>query len=230
MKTLDEVITEYLDKHPPAKELFEGLKSLGNIYLIGGVLREYKDNNGIDFLRDVDMVADIPEPEYEEFLGAYKPEVNAFGGYKICCLDLVVDIWRLEQTWAYAKRKIICADNDYVINLPRTVFLNMDAIVYDLKNDVWYDKVYYDALNKGILDVVLKDNPQIGLNIVRSLVIRKRYNMRVSRELCDIISDYCIKNQNAVHELYEIQLNRYKKEIISLEELQKELSGISTGN
>lgn len=226
MKTLDEVITEYLDKHPPAKELFEGLKHLGNIYLIGGVLREYKDNDSIGALRDVDMITDIPEQEYEQFMSSYQPEVNAFGGYKLLCAGLIVDIWRLEQTWAYAERKVVCNDNECVVNLPQTVFLNMDAIVYDLKNDVWYDEVYRDAVDKGVLGVVLKENPQLGLNIVRSLVIRRKYNMRVSKELCDIISSYCTENQDAAQELYQIQLNRYKKELIPIEELRAELDGI----
>lgn len=226
MKTLDKVITEYLDKHPPAKDLFEGLKQLGNVYLIGGVLREYRDNDGIDVLRDIDMIVDIPEQPYKQFLDSYMPEVNVFGGYKICCSGLIVDIWRLEQTWAYANHKIICKDKDYVSNLVRTVFLNMDAIVYDLQRDIWYDSGYLNALNEGVLDVVLKENPQIGLNIIRSLVIKKKYNMRMSEELCNIISGYCTKSRDAVQELYKIQLNRYKKEIISMKELEKELSSI----
>ena len=47
MKTL---LNEYLAKHYPARILFDKLQQLGNTYLIGGVLREIKDNGAIRLL------------------------------------------------------------------------------------------------------------------------------------------------------------------------------------
>ncbi len=35
------------------------MEEIGNIYLIGGVLREFKDNNKIINLRDIDIIIDI---------------------------------------------------------------------------------------------------------------------------------------------------------------------------
>ncbi len=34
---------------------------MGNLYLIGGVLREYRDNDGIINLRDIDLISDAPK-------------------------------------------------------------------------------------------------------------------------------------------------------------------------
>ena len=223
METMENVIAQYLEGHPPAKVLFEGLKSLGNLYLIGGVLREYRDNDGIINLRDIDLISDAPKSQYENFMNTFNPEKNAFGGFKVHCPGLIVDIWRLEETWAYTNQKIKCSKSNYAKFLPQTVFLNMDAIVYDLKNDLWNDDIYNEAVRSGVLDVVLEENPQTALNIVRCFVLQRRYGMELSPDLCRVIIDYCYDNPNAVQELYNIQLGRYKKEILTLRELQENL-------
>lgn len=223
MKTLEMIITEYMEKHPPAKRLFEGLKEMGSLYLIGGVLREYLDHHGILELRDIDMVADVPEEQYETFLQQFKPEQNAFGGYKICCDNLIVDVWRVEQTWAYAEGKIVCTKEEQAQNLPLTVFLNMDGLVYDLKQDKWYDEVYRHAVETGVLDVVLEDNPQIALNILRCMIIRKKYDMQVSDRLKDIIQGYDIAHPQMCDELYAIQIKRYGREVLTFGEMEGEV-------
>ena len=42
--------------------------------------------------------------------------------------------------------------------LPKTVFLNMDAIIYDMKNDKWYDTEYKKAMETKVLDIILEEN------------------------------------------------------------------------
>lgn len=217
---MEKVLKEYLTKHHPARILFERLGELGCIYLIGGVLREIKDNGKILFLRDIDIVLDTEkEKEYELLLSEYKPENNRFGGYKIQCHDLIVDVWLLRQTWAYSANIIECDRKDYSIMLPKTVFLNMDSIVYDMKNGKWYDDKYQEAMKTKVLDVVLEDNPFLELNIVRSLVIGKRYEMIFSVKLKELIRNYVNsysgRENDAALKLYEVQNMRYKKEILS---------------
>lgn len=68
-----------------------------------------------------------------------------------------------------------------------TVFLNIDAIVYDMKRDIWYEEGYQEAIKTQVLNVVLESNPEIPLNIVRAMVLKKRYNMAYSKRLKDII-------------------------------------------
>lgn len=68
-----------------------------------------------------------------------------------------------------------------------TVFLNIDAIVYDMKRDIWYEEGYQEAIKIQVLNVVLESNPEIPLNIVRAMVLKKRCNMAYSKRLKDII-------------------------------------------
>lgn len=225
--SMEKLLREYLEKHYPARILFDELQTMGNVYLIGGVLREIKDNGTIHYLRDIDIVLDTSDKNaYNTFINKQIVERNRFGGYKIQCQDLIVDIWLLQQTWAYSEHVIQCNPKDYLVKLPETVFLNMDSIVYDIRNNKWYDDRYQEAMQTGVLDVVLEENPFLELNIIRSFVIRKKYDMSFSEKLKGIIYEYvcdCGK-ENALSELYNTQIKRYKKEILSKKELEDEIT------
>lgn len=227
--SMEELLRDYLEKHYPARILFDELQKMGNVYLIGGVLREIKDNGTIRYLRDIDIVLDtLDENVYKKFINEHTAEKNRFGGYKVQCQDLIVDMWLLQQTWAYSEHIIKCNPHDYLAKLPETVFLNMDSIVYDIRNNKWYDDRYQEAMRTGVLDVVLEENPFLELNIIRSFVIKKKYDMSFSEKLKGIICDYvhnCGK-ENAILDLYNTQIKRYKKEILSEKELKDEIAKI----
>ena len=222
MKTL---IYNYLKQCPPAHELFRSIETMGHVYLIGGVLREYKDYNDLHCLRDIDVVLDTKDREsYKKFILPYHPQENSFGGYKINCKDLVFDIWLLQDTWAYREKILDCTPEQYAANLPQTVFLNIDGIVYDWSNDLWYDDIYQDAMKSKILDIVLPQNPQVPLNIIRAMILRRRYQMQYSTSIRNVMNDYIQKTENFAAELYQIQINRYKHEVLNLYDIQDELN------
>lgn len=224
MKSLETIIFNYLENYPPSLELFRRLKQAGNLYLIGGVLREYRDWEAIRDLRDIDIIIDIRDRNiWEEILETYRPKKNSFGGYKLECSALIVDIWSLEETWAYRERHIVCEPEEYVRNLPRTVFLNLDAIIYDFNENVWYDEKYQEAMDSRVIDVVLEKNPRILLNIVRAMVLKKRYGMSFSDRLGKIIREQMKLERDFVGKLLEIQEKRYRGLILSGEEIEKVL-------
>lgn len=228
MKNLNEEICSYLFKHPPALKLYEELEKAGHIYLIGGVLREYRDKKEIQDIRDIDIVIDVKMDEYwEMILKNYRPRRNKFGEYKIICDGLIVDMWRLQETWAYKNNVLTCNQSEYLQRLPDTVFLNLDAIVYDVRKNSWYDEKYKQAMQDKVIDVVLEQNPEVMLNIVRTFVLKKKYNMVLSEKLKDIIKEQKKIHKNFLDDLLNIQFYRYKKEILTKEELSIELERIS---
>lgn len=217
----------YLKKYPPSLKLFQQLEQAGDIYLIGGILREYRDRQEIKDLRDIDIIIDVKNGnDWIEILEQYQPEINSFGGYKLECSGLIVDIWKLQETWAYREGYVLCKPEEYVQNLQNTVFLNTDAIIYDLIRNIWYDEKYIDAMKSGIIDVILEENPQILLNIVRSLVLKKRYAMSFSEKLKAIIRSKINSDTELTEKLLQIQLSRYKKIILSKKEIEIELNQI----
>lgn len=221
--TFKETILKYLKKCPPAYCLFHDLQKAGDIYLIGGVLREYRDKKTIEELRDVDIIVDVKYPPvWNKIINErqkYKLLINRFDGYKICCKNLLIDTWSLDQTWAYRTKSFQCKSSEYVNNLSKTVFLNIDGIIYDWKRDHWDDIVYMQAMENKMLDIVLSPNPQPELNIVRAFVLQNRYNMFFSESLKEYIKDlYCKKYSHLdifVDVLMNKQQSRYNKMILS---------------
>lgn len=222
MKTITDAVCGFLEKYPPSLELYQALYQAGNLYLIGGVLREYRDKGDIHELRDIDIIIDVTSEEaWHEILLKYSPVKNSFGGCKMLCKDFVIDVWILKETWAYREGIVSCTESEYVKYLPETVFLNIDAIIYDIKRDIWVDQIYCEAMKSGEIDIVLEDNPQLDLNIVRALILKKRYSMSLSEKLICMIKREKESNNNLVKELLNIQKERYGREIMCEGEIEQ---------
>lgn len=218
-------IIQYLDNHPPAKCLFDKLLSIGEVYLIGGVLREYRDHKAIKNLRDIDIVVDVKQNKaWDDIICEYFSKANRFGGNKLRCDDLLMDVWSIDQTWAYRNECVHCNRNQYFEYLPETVFLNIDGIIFDWKNEVWNDAKYKAAMESKILDVVLPQNPQLCLNILRAFILQKRYEMTLSDRLKQIICCEAQKYDSISHFadlLMEEQGHRYQRIILDHSEVEK---------
>lgn len=219
MISLKDAVAKYFSKHPPAQELFSRLLCAGDIYLIGGVLREFCDNGDLVTLRDVDIVVDVKNQSYwQSVLQDYSLRSNRFGGYKLYCSGLLVDTWAIDQTWAFREGFVNANYADYVSLLPETVFLNIDAIIYDWTREHWYHQHYLKAMKDRMLDVILPENPQITLNLVRAFVLQERYQMSLSLKLQEII---CAQREQYptteifVAALMKEQHHRYRKDIVS---------------
>ena len=200
---MKQIIYEHLKKCPPALELFKKLEQFGNLYLIGGVLREFKDHGYIQELRDIDIVIDTAEKTAcKAMLRKYKPQINAFGGYKISCQDLIVDIWFLDETWAYQEKIVNCTPDQYGERLTDTVFLNLDGIAYNWARGTWQEERYDESMRSRVIDIVLKQNPHVKLNIIRAMVLRKRYNFTFSEALKSMTIEQKKSSNNLQLELY----------------------------
>ena len=217
--TFKKTVLRYLEEHPPAYRLFLDLQEAGNLYMIGGALREYRDKSSIKVLRDVDIIVDVKHQSvWDRIIQTYHLYTNRFDGYKINCQDLLVDTWELQQTWAYRTGTVQCDPDQYVNHLSKTVFLNIDSIIYDWNNERWDDSIYGQAMQSKMLDIVLRANPQPELNIVRAFVLQKRYQMRFSDALKQFIVEVYQKKymdlDDFVAELMNKQRSRYKEEVL----------------
>ena len=124
---------------------------------------------------------------------------------------------------AYRENVIECQENDYLRNLTQTVFYNMDSIVYDIKKDMWYDDVYKKTKENNVLDIVLEENPYIDLNILRGMILQSTYDMKYSSKIKNIVRDRYQQENNYEKLLYDIEIKRYKREILSLDDIKNQL-------
>lgn len=206
------ILKEYLKHHSLADQLFMELYTIGDLYLIGGVLREFLEMGNIKNVRDIDVVINTKEiDKFQEICTKYHTEKNSFGGYKIHCNDITIDVWNIENTWAYRENIIKCTEECYLKNLLYTVFYNLDSLIFDVKNNVWYNNLYKEAKESNVLDIVLEENPYIDLNILRGMIFQNRYHMKYSERLKKLIRERCQNEKEYEKILYSIELKRYKK-------------------
>lgn len=216
-------IIKYFIKYPPALELFQKLLEIGDIYVMGGILREYNDKHRIEKLRDADFAVNIrDEKRWINILQEIPNRRNRFGGHKFVCSGFVIDVWDVRKTWAFSTGIIKVEGNNYFKYLPKSVFLNLDALTYDLSNDRWNDSIYKDAIKKRELEIVLRENPYEGLNILRAMILRRRYSMRYSAELANTIIEY-LKKGGTVQKLFETQQERYGYFVLSKDDILQEI-------
>lgn len=92
-----------------------------------------------------------------------------------------------------------------------------------MKNNIWYDSEYREAMQSKVLDVLLECNPEVPLNIIRAIVLKRRYSMTYSSKLKRIIREEMNAKENFLDILMSIQMRRYKREILSRELIENEL-------
>ena len=76
MKPITDAVCDFLEKYPPSLELYRALHQAGDLYLIGGVLREYRDKGDIEELRDIDIIINVTSQ------GAWQEHPQA-GGFRL---------------------------------------------------------------------------------------------------------------------------------------------------
>ena len=225
------ILKEHLKHRLIADQLFMKLYNIGELYLIGGVLREFLETDDIKNVRDIDVVISTKEiDKFQEICTKYHTEKNSFGGYKIHYDNIAIDVWNIENTWAYRENVIKCTEECYLKNLPYTVFYNLDSLIYNVKNDIWYDDLYKEAKESNVLDIVLEENPYIDLNILRGMIFQNKYHMKYSERLKKLIRERCQNEKEYAKILYSIELKRYKKEILSLKDIEEQLDQILSEN
>ena len=70
---------------------------------------------------------------------------------------------------------------------------------------------------------MLEDNPYTELNLLRAMVLRRKYNMQYSERLCNIIARYAM-NQDCVQKLMRIQKNRYGYTVLDEKAVEEEIA------
>lgn len=214
--------------YPNAWELIRTLEKDGELILFGGVIREYIDNKFDNMPRDFDLVFNkkVKDTDLERLLDGFDHRKNRFGGYKLTLDSLEFDIWEIEDTWAFKEKKVRCKKRNYVSGLQKTVFLNIDSIVYSLYREKLYGDNYKKAMEEKTLDIILEENPYIELNFLRAIIFKVKYDMGLSERLAENIAGYIRSTKNYLDELYRIQISHYNYEKVSRSDLNTQLDEI----
>lgn len=174
-------------------ELIELTRKVGRVAIFGGMIRDLCIGGNRFFDSDVDLVIEQQDKtNLEVILKDYKYELNSFGGYRLHLKKWQVDIWNIENTWAF-KNNVV--QNCGVKSLVGTTFFNWDAIIYEIDSGTIYaDEKYLQNLHERYLDINMVENPNILSTLVRALrmVIKldARLSPRLRNFLCVNMVDY----------------------------------------
>ncbi|MCQ4087804.1 hypothetical protein [Saccharibacillus sp. JS10] len=222
-KIIKNQLISFLDKNSSTLEFIEELSSVGDLLFFGGSIRDicfFPDEPPMP--RDFDIAIKFNDKKnFDSIISKYNHKRNRFGGYKLQISNLEFDIWDLENTWAFKNTSLYPSEE----NLAKTVYLNIDGIVYNFNKEKLYDEVFRSTIEKSKLDINLERNPQIELNLLRALVFKEKYNLELSSNLKNVINDYLKDDAYAfVDNLYDLQTSHYNNSYFSKERIKRELS------
>lgn len=193
---------------------FENLVGRYEVVLFGGSVRDYVYDKEKCKIRDLDFVFDGFESReclYSALKGVFGEEnfgFNQFGGIKSKKNGLVLDCWRLEDTYAYKKRMI----QPTIDNLLQTVFLNIDQYAYNISRNEYVGECNLRKFPEQ-LDIVLYIEECMELNLVRAMVYSRKYRLPLSKRLQSMIREtLAVKGKR--DDLDRIQLRHFGKKII----------------
>lgn len=200
--------------------LFTKLSEDSGLVLFGGAVRDIVDGIAP---RDYDFVVNTKSENLEKNLSGLPYKKNSFGGYKLVLSDCALDIWALEDTWAFRASHL----KPGIANLKDTVFLNIDSILVELKYGDVFSDGYIEALAKNTLDIVLEDNPLPSLCVLRSFVFQVKKHMKLSDNLNAYIKNWADNVTNPIAEIMSAQSKHYGREILSESILKENLSRVA---
>ena len=160
-------VYEYLSNNifyePNIQQLFSQCKKYGDVYLIGGTIKDiaFFDRKPKDF----DIIITYPNKIELDLSDCFKINLNSFGGYKILYKELIFDIWN-------------CKDERDIFNT--SIKFNVDGLYINLSKDYYKDKLFNQSIQEGIIKLINNKNmhPVEGRDYERGLKLVKEFGLK----------------------------------------------------
>lgn len=173
------------------KSVLDRFRSLDwSVYMFGGMLRDIATGGASVIPRDLDLVvSEVSTERLVESFEGFVQRINRFGGVNLRIDEWDIDIWPLDQTWAFKECQGLEAS---IENLPATTFLNVEAVVVEAdtirgRARSVYDNGFFEAINSRTLEVNFATNPHPISCVIRSLVTSHKLGYRLGPKLCRFI-------------------------------------------
>ena len=222
---LRNLVTDFLGSRgrniSPPSEIIESIRNRKwRAVLFGGTLRDLMVLGPARPPRDIDIVIDeVSRDEIRKEFEGYVYRYTRFGGLTLRTAGWFVDVWPLRDTWAIKNSLVNSVD---FASLPKTTFLNVEAVCVELKpspgkSRVIYAKGFFEAICEQIVEINLEENPFPSLCIVRSLLTAAKLNYKIGPKLMMYLMHHAYKHD--FEELISIQLSHYGQVSCTLEQL-----------
>ena len=174
-----------LNKTPKLKHLLYDIFIYGSAYIVGGYLRDFINSK---VSRDMDLIIDLESERLHELISKsnVKHSINRHGGIKLHFANIDVDMWSIENNWAFKNELVRLNENDKVSCIARGCFYNYDSVVIsipkfhlDIHNYINYQKnKKLEILQKSPIYKNL--NPTVEANILRAFYLKTTQGINFS--------------------------------------------------
>lgn len=159
----------------------------GSAYIVGGYFRDFLNSKKS---RDLDIIIDLDNERLLDIVKKSKAKytINRHNGIKFQFENIVIDMWSIENNWAFKNQLVKLNENDKLNSIAKGCFYNYDSLVINLHTFNLNIQHYKDYLKNGKLDILLKSpiykilNPTTEANILRAFYLKKTQNIQFSSE------------------------------------------------
>ena len=202
------------------RSLLSSLSAMGELAIFGGAIRDIVISPNLQRFRDIDIVVSVLSND--ELLPVFHNlqfRRTRFGGFHCILEGVCLDVWALGATWAF-KEGLLRID---IENLPRSTFLSIDAIAVTLADRKLYEYRFFESIKEKTIDIVLEKNPFPALCVLRSLVLRRKYDFIYSNSLRTYIRDFWNRSKDPLAVLDETQVSHYGERVMSKQQIKQEI-------
>lgn len=192
-KRLRRFFEEWPDERIPLLRFIKSIDHSSDLYIFGGLIREVCLHGIPPFKSDVDIVVHVRDRDaFDKALLSYEVKRNNFGGCRIKSSRWMIDLWEIQNTWAFSKGYV---RPQGVGSLLKTTFFDWDAALYDLQGSRLYcEDDYFSKISAGLVDINLRNNPNEQGVFVRALRLLVKEHARTGCEL----SHFIVANYNSM--------------------------------
>ncbi len=196
----------------------------GSAYIVGGYLRDFLNSKPS---RDIDIIVDLDNEKLLEIIQSANVEfsINRHKGIKLHFAQIDVDMWSIENNWAFKNELVKLNENDKLKSIAKGCFYNYDSLVVNLHTLNMNIHNYKNFNLEKKLDILQKSpiyknlNPTTEANILRAFYLKKIYQIEFSantkKYLIDKIGEISDKELSPLTQL-ELTKSKYDKYQYSL--------------
>ena len=154
---------ELLKNDSGISHLFYEIFIEGTAYIVGGFFRDFLINQTS---RDLDVIVEINHDKLIKIVESLNVSfvINRHNGIKIFFKKITVDIWSIENNWAFKNELVKLNEEDKLLSIAKGCFFNYDAVVINLHNYSYTTKFYTDFQKNNQLDILQRSPKYKNLN------------------------------------------------------------------
>ena len=210
----------------------------GTAYVVGGYFRDFINKKKS---RDIDIIVDIKNNLLIETIENYKfnYKVNRHGGIKLTHNNIEIDIWNIDNNWAFKNNLVKLNEEDKLNSIAKGCFYNYDALVINLHNFSYSLRFYNEFIENKKLNILQERslyknlNPTTEANILRAFFLKDNFNIAFSENTFYYLSSKIgsLKDKFGDHyfnRLIEVKNNYPKYESLTSEKLKLYITELKT--